>query len=130
MHRIPGSIGLMLLGLGLFIGGCHSAPGPAAKTDAEGLPISDQATIAGRVDQMQLVAQGVGKQLSYKVPHLGQLIIYDQDSGQFIYHGTVAKGEMFVFEPASSWAQINKKTIDLDHVTNKRDEYRLYFVPQ
>lgn len=130
MHRSSRLILPMLLGAGLLVDGCRPAPGPASKTDAEGLPITEEATIAGRVDQLQLVAQGINKELTYKAPQFGQIILFDQVTGEFIYHGRVAKSESFVFEPASSRAQINKQTIDLDHVTNERDEYRLYFVPQ
>ena len=119
-----------MLGLSLFISGCDDSfcNPPAART--EDLPLPDQTVVASRVSQMQLVGQGADKELSYKAPARGQLIVFDQDSGQFIYHGTMIKGEMFLFEPASSRAQINKQTVDLDHITNERDEYRLYFVPQ
>jgi hypothetical protein len=120
----------MFIGAALLLGGCRHETSSGTSSAPDSLPASDRLAISDQVDQTKLVAQGVNKQLSYKVPKLGQIILFDQTTGQFLYHGTVSSGEMFVFEPASSRATINKQTVDLDHVTNERDEYRLYYVPR
>ena len=120
----------LYLGATLLITGCHHETAPAVLADDNLGPTAEERAITKRVDQMKLVAQGVNKQISYKATSFGQILLYDQDSGDFIYRGPLVGGERFVFEPASSRAEINKQIIDLERTTNQRDEYRLYFVPQ
>jgi hypothetical protein len=99
-------------------------------------PVADEASpgeqqlVAQGVDKMKLVADGANKQLSYKATEYGRLYLYDLDAGRFIYKGYLASGEQFVFEPASSRAEISKHHVDLEYVTNEHDQYQLFFAPQ
>lgn len=115
----------------LWVAGCqHSGPVQTRASGGDSIPGPDPDTVAGSIDQAKMVASGVNKQLTYKAPKYGKLYLYDAETGQFVFRGTVAPGEQFLFEPASSRAQINKQTIDLERGTNEKDEYRLYFAPQ
>ena len=110
---------------------CGSIPGcqdkhPVAEETSPGF----QQLVAQGVDKMKLVASGANKELSYKATEYGRLYLYDLDSGRFIYKGYLAPGEQFVFEPASSRAEISKHHVDLDYDTNERDQYQLFFAPQ
>jgi hypothetical protein len=97
---------------------------------AEEASPGEQQLVAQGVDKMKLVANGANKQLSYKAAEYGRLYLYDLDGGRFIYKGYLAPGEQFVFEPASSRAEISKHHVDLDYETNERDQYQLFFAPQ
>ena len=99
---------------------------PAAEEALPGV----QQLVAQGVDKMKMVANGANKELSYKAAEFGRVYLYDLDSGRFIYKGYLAPGEQFVFEPASSRAEINKRHVDLDYDTNERDQYQLFFAPQ
>lgn len=79
-------------------------------------------------ESIPLVAEGRNAQLTYKAKHAGILDLYDPDSNQFLFQGPLAAGQQFVFEPASGRATIDKEPIDLDHPTNNRDNYQIFFV--
>jgi hypothetical protein len=130
MHLSRRVVGSLLLGAGLLIGGCQHAAAPLVLPEENVGPTAEERSIADHVGQMKMVAQGVNKQLAFKATAFGQILLYDQETGDFIYRGSIAAGERFVFEPASSRAEINKETVDLAKITNQRDEYRLYYVPQ
>lgn len=81
-------------------------------------------------DNVPLVAEGRNKQLSFKAKQAGTLDLYDPDANQFLFHGPLAAGQQFVFDPASGLATIDKERVDLDHVTNNRDNYQVFFSEQ
>lgn len=104
-----------------LLSGCPPAGGPS---DA------GPSTAGNGGANLQLVANGKNKELSYKAKQPGMLYLYDPDSNEFVFRGRVNAGEQFVFEPGSSLAMIDKQRIELEHPTNDRDEYRLYFATQ
>jgi hypothetical protein len=126
MHRSRIILTSTFFGIALSLIGCHH-PAPAPKD--EGVPL-DQQAIEQKVNGMKRVASGTNKTLTYKAPQFGQLYLYDETTGLDIYKGSIAKGETFLFAPASSRAAIDKQTIDLMRDTNEKDEYRLYFIPR
>jgi hypothetical protein len=126
MHRSRIVLSSSLFGMALSVLGCqHAAPPPKD----EGTPLN-QATIEQKVNDMKMVSSGTNTPIKYKATQFGQLYLYDETTGLDIYKGPIAKGETFLFEPASSRAEINKQTIDLMRDTNEKDEYRLYFIPR
>jgi len=97
---------------------------------AETIPnyTSGRPAISGpAADNVPLVAEGRNKQLSFKAKQAGTLVLYDPDADQFLFQGPLAAGQQFVFEPASGLATIDKERVDLDHVTNDRDNYQVFF---
>jgi hypothetical protein len=113
----------------LIAAGCQQAKPVSNTAPTEGNSSVEAKTVAQAVDQMQTVAQGTNSQLAYKATQFGYLYLFDQTTGTFLYRGPVRMGDKFVFEPASSRAQLNKETVDLDVLSNEHDEYRLFFVP-
>ena len=125
MHRSRIVLFPTFFGMALSVLGCqHAAPPPKE----EGAPLNEEA-IEQKVNGMQMVASGINTPIKYKATQYGQLYLFDETTGLDIYKGPIAKGETFLFEPASSRADINKQTIDLIRDTNEKDEYRLYFIP-
>lgn len=125
MHRSRIVLCSTFLGMALAVVGCqHEVPPPKD----QGAPLSEDA-IQQKVNGMKMVASGTNTPIKYKATQYGQLYLYDEATGLDVYKGPIAKGETFLFEPASSRAEINKQTIDLMRDTNEKDEYRLYFVP-
>ena len=103
-------------------GGCqHEEPVPnySSGRPSVGGPASEK---------LPLVAEGRNTQLSYKAKHAGKLLLYDADSNQFLFRGSLEAGQQFVFAADSGLATIDKERIDLDHPTNNRDNYQVYFV--
>ena len=125
MHRSRIVWSSTFFGLALSVLGCqHGAPPPTG----EGAPMNED-VIQQKVNDMKMVASGTNTPIKYKATQYGQLYLYDQTTGLDIYKGPIAKGETFLFEAASSRAEIDKQTIDLMRDTNDKDEYRLYFIP-
>ena len=107
-----------LIGMGT---GCQ--PEEPVPNYTRGRPSADGPATEG----VPLVAEGRNVQLTYKTKHAGRLLLYDPDSNQFLFKGRLEAGQQFVFEPASGVASIDKERIDLDHPTNNRDNYQIYF---
>lgn len=79
---------------------------------------------------LRMVAEGANKTLTFKAGHPGELYVYDLDTGEYVFQGHLAPGEQFVIEPDSDHATIDKQPVGLQHDTNSRDTYRLYFSQQ
>jgi len=98
---------------------------------AVGCKSSDQApesTGPNRADSLRMVAEGSNKELQFKATAPGEIIVSNFTKGDYLYKGTLKKGDTFVLIPNSSRAMINKDWVSLDHDTNTHDVYRLYFL--
>jgi hypothetical protein len=100
-------------------------------TLAVGCKSSDDApasTGPTRADSLRMVAEGTNKELQFKADAPGEIIVSNFTKGDYLYKGTLKKGETFVLIPNSSRAMVNKDWVNLDHDTNTHDVYRLYFL--
>ena len=100
----------------ILAAGCQSTPEAPANT--------------GRnpADNLRLVADGRNTELKFKADHLGSIVVTNFSNGDTVYRGTLKAGDVFVLTPNSNRALINKETVYLDHETNSRDEFRVYFL--
>ena len=87
-----------------------------------------ESTGPNRADSLRLVAQGTNQELQFKANAPGEIIVSNFTAGDYLYKGPLKKGDVFVLPINSSRARLNKDWVNLDHDTNTRDEYRLYFL--
>lgn len=115
MHRFRPLLVIPLFLLTLALG-CKSSETPPESTGPD------------RADQLRLVAEGSNTELKFKADAPGQIIVSNLTKGDYLYKGTLKKGDTFVLPMNSGRAMVNKDWVNLDHDTNIHDEYRLYYL--
>ena len=114
----------LILAAFVFLPGCQSRQSGAGAPDQ---PIADIASGEQPNDTLHVVGHGAGEKLTFKATQPGTIYLYDFDTGQKIFSERLEAKQTFTFDPQASRATIDNQTVTLDHITNGRDEYRLYF---
>ena len=110
--------------LTVLLVGCQPSHDDAGAPDQR---ITDIASGERPNDSLHLVAHGVNTKLSFKATQPGTVYLYDFDTGQQIFSERLEPKQTFTFDPEPGRATIDKQAVTLEHVTNNRDEYKLYF---